>query len=119
METFFWKKVTELCKERKTTPTAAVKAAGLSTGNVTYWRNGRMPNVKAVARLAEYFGVDVDCLIGSDEPETVNTSRFGAVSDDDLKFAFFGTTEVTEELYQSVLNFAKVAQEVEARKRGG
>lgn len=119
METFFWKKMTELCKERNITPTAAIKAAGLSTGNVTYWRNGRMPNVKAVARLAEYFGVDVDCLIGSDEPDTVDASRTGTVSDNDLKFALFGTTEVTEELYQSVLQFAKVAHEVEVRKKGG
>lgn len=58
METVFWKRLTELCAARKSTPTEQVKAAGLAAGNVTYWRRGRIPNTKMMERLEEYFGVE-------------------------------------------------------------
>lgn len=47
-----------LCDERNSTPTEQVKAAGLAVGNVTYWKNGRIPNTKMIATLEDYFGVE-------------------------------------------------------------
>lgn len=47
-----------MCDERNSTPTEQVKAAGLAAGNVTYWKNGRIPNTKMMATLEEYFGVE-------------------------------------------------------------
>ena len=67
METVFWKRLTAICAAKHSTPTEEVKAAGLASGNVTYWKNGRMPNTKVIARLADYFGVDPNYFVGAEE----------------------------------------------------
>lgn len=58
MATIFWERLLALCDERNSTPTEQVKAAGLAVGNVTYWKNGRIPNTKIIATLEDYFGVE-------------------------------------------------------------
>ena len=119
METFFWRRLTELCRERGTTPTAVTKAAGLSTGNVTYWKQGRIPNQKIIATLAEYFGVESGYFVaetekapGSEEPR--------AATQEEINFALFGGEEVSDEAYARVLAFARfVAEEERRRKKEG
>lgn len=41
------------------------KATGLSQAAITYWENAlRLPNLTAIVRLAKFFGVPADYLIG-------------------------------------------------------
>lgn len=58
MATIFWERLLALCDEKNSTPTEQLKAAGLAAGNVTYWKNGRIPNTKIIATLEDYFGVE-------------------------------------------------------------
>lgn len=59
----------KLCQENKTTVTQVLKALGLSTSKGTAWRNGSIPNGEILEKLADYFGVSIDYLMGrTDNP---------------------------------------------------
>ena len=103
METVFWRRLSELCTARKSTPTEEVKAAGLAAGNVTYWKNGRIPNTKIIARLVEHFGVEDDYFVA---PEQKESAPDGALEKERIKFALFGTDEITDEKLDEVMRYA-------------
>ena len=57
-----------LCKEREITPTQAARENGISQGVVSMWkRRGSTPSATSLVKLADYFGVSVDYLIGVDD----------------------------------------------------
>ena len=134
METVFWQRFQLLCREFGLSPNGVMVATGMNSGNPPQWRNGRIPGANTLQVLSAYFDCPIDYLLGKsderyrpgdprrkepEEKEKATGAEPGAISEEELKFALFGTTEVTDELYQSVINFAKVAQEMEARKKGG
>lgn len=110
METVFWKRLVELCAARNSTPTEEVKAAGLAAGNVTYWKNGRIPNVKIIARLVEHFGVEDDYFVAP-EPQKEN-SPSGELDRNKIKFALFGTAEIDDAKLDEVLRYAAYVKDL-------
>lgn len=65
----FWTRLVNLCNDKGTTPTAVVHALNLSSGAVTKWKNGAVPRDTTLQKIADYFGVSVDYLLGkTDEP---------------------------------------------------
>lgn len=60
--------IQNICQQHGTTPTALCKALGLSTSMVTNWKNGRIPNGATLQKIADYFSVSVDELLGNDTP---------------------------------------------------
>lgn len=67
----FYEIVNNLCKERKTTITKMAEEIGLSNAAPTSWRKGSVPKLTTVKKVAEYFDVSVEYLLGS-EPEMGN-----------------------------------------------
>ena len=113
METMFWKRLTDLCEARRTTPTAVCKASGLATGNVTYWKQGRLPNQKAINVIAEYFNVDPKYFVTETE-KAPDAEAAGAISKEQLKFALFGENGgvVSDEKLAEVLRYASYIKDV-------
>lgn len=60
----FWKKFYDLCVQNNTKPIPVVKTLGIATGAVTKWKNGSIPNGDTLLKIAEYFNVSVDYLLG-------------------------------------------------------
>lgn len=116
METFFWKRFVSICEERGTNPTAAAKAAGLASGNVTYWKKGRIPNTKIIQILADYFGVNPSYFVA--ETEKAPDSEETGASEEAVRYSLFNGQEVSDETYQKVLAFARFALEEERRQKG-
>lgn len=56
----FWKKFLLLCQKNGKKPTNVIREMGLSSSSVTAWKNGAQPREMALAKVADYFGVDVD-----------------------------------------------------------
>ena len=57
--------IMDLIKERKTTAYAVSKATGISSGNFSDWKSGKAkPSQKAIQKIADYFNVSVDYLLG-------------------------------------------------------
>ncbi len=61
----FYETFQALCAERKLSVSAALKIMGMSSGNMTYWRKGKLPSGVALKRISRFFGVPVDALTKS------------------------------------------------------
>ena len=61
-------KVDELLKERGLTAKALAEGIDVSTGNISDWRSRRAkPNTEVLSRIADYFGVSTDYLLGKND----------------------------------------------------
>ena len=57
--------VLELIRNSGKSENALEKAIGLAQGSIKNWRNGKSkPSLEAVSKIADYFGVSVDYLLG-------------------------------------------------------
>ena len=54
-----------LCKQRGVSVSAVTMACGLSNSTSTKWRKGATPESDTLAKLASYFGVSFDFLLGA------------------------------------------------------
>lgn len=70
----FYTIIQNICQQHGTTPTALCKTLGLSTSMVTNWKNGRIPNGATLQKIADFFSVSVDYLLGNDAPATAPAS---------------------------------------------
>lgn len=76
----FWQRLMELCKEKGTRPNPVASLLGISSGAVTKWKNGTIPNGNTLQVLADYFGVSVDYLIGNTDVR--ETKKPAGISDE-------------------------------------
>lgn len=65
----FWDQFYTLCQSRGTKPNPVAKELGFSSATVTQWKNGSIPSSKSVSKIAEYFNVSTDYLLGSETPK--------------------------------------------------
>jgi transcriptional regulator with XRE-family HTH domain len=68
----FYVRFCELCQNKGIKPSAAVREMGLSSGNATYWKEGRIPKTEVLKCVASYFNVSVDYLLGEEKKTTDN-----------------------------------------------
>jgi transcriptional regulator with XRE-family HTH domain len=98
----FWDVFYELCKLQNTTPNAVCAVLGYSTATATHWKNGTIPKGDALLKIADYFNVSVDYLLGKSDLKT---------PDEELsqeQFALWGEVkDLTEEEKKKVLDFIK------------
>jgi transcriptional regulator with XRE-family HTH domain len=70
----FYERLKQICQQNNTSPTALCKTLGISTSKVTAWNNGSMPAAKVSIKIADYFGVTVDYLLGKEDAPTTDAS---------------------------------------------
>lgn len=135
-------RIAELRQKRDVSMMQAAKELNIPyTTYVNYEKGDREPNSEMLIKLADYFGVSVDYLIGRSD-EMVDERVLDLVSEldmdiveaskgnlllaqklqerrtiDDLKVALFkGSQNVTDEMWQEVVNFARYVEAREAEK---
>ena len=67
MENHFFTRFQNLCRRNGTTVNAVGRIVGASSGSITAWKQGTEPRPSMVLKIAEYFGVTSDYLLGLDE----------------------------------------------------
>ena len=60
----FYEVFKSLCEKNNTTPTTVAKKLELSTAMPTNWKKGQTPNGETLIKIADYFNVSVDFLLG-------------------------------------------------------
>lgn len=66
----FWENYLQLCnKVGKSANAVAAEIGFKSSGTVTGWKDGKMPYERNLKKIADYFGVTVDDLIGDDSAQ--------------------------------------------------
>lgn len=94
-------RIFELIAQNKTTANSVSKATGISQPLFTQWKQRKQsPSTENINKIAKHFNVSVDYLLGNEEPTKV-------IDDDDIKFAMFGTTDVTDEEFEDVKRYAQ------------
>lgn len=68
----FWENFLKLCVEKGISATQAMSEIGLSGSGITKWKNGAAPRAATIRKIADYFGVSVEYLLGNEQlPEGV------------------------------------------------
>lgn len=78
----------ELLKERGITAKKLSDDTGISTGNISEWKSGRVsPSAKKLQVLSEYFGVSTDYLLGTEKRERppVRLDLFGGQESENIE----------------------------------
>lgn len=74
--TLFYDRFIALCAQKGISASFVVQQIGLNKSSATYWKNGSIPKGDTLQKLADYFGVSVDYLIGtSEEKWSVTAAR--------------------------------------------
>lgn len=60
----FYERLKIICAENGTNVTTLVSTLGMSGGNHTSWKSGNIPKADTLCKIADYFGVSVDYLLG-------------------------------------------------------
>ena len=91
MEVFmFWDKFVSLCVEVNKSPNSVAKELSISSGSVTNWKSGILPRSTTASKIADYFGVSVDYLLGNTdkkEKPTVNDDGLSEGQRELIEFA--------------------------------
>ena len=83
----FYDRFKALCENKKTTPTRAAIDMGFSNSITTKWKKtGATPDGITLAKIAEYFGITVDELLGK-EKQKVMLDLFRQAGDDARRLA--------------------------------
>lgn len=67
MGNIFFVRYSELCTAANGTPNSIAKELGVSSGSVTAWKNGAEPRPKTLSKIADFFGVTTDYLLGKED----------------------------------------------------
>ncbi|MBR2478951.1 MAG: helix-turn-helix transcriptional regulator [Clostridia bacterium] len=96
-----------LCDKKGVSLAKMCSEAGIPKSTPTELKMGRTKTLSssAMIKVANYFGVSVEYIAGkTDQKEKAPA----AVSDEDVKVALFGgDTEVTDEMWHEVMNYAE------------
>lgn len=74
-----YNRVKELCQQRGITLHVLETKIGLSVGATSKWRNGN-PSADALIKVADFFGVSVDFLLGHECAKEENSVNVDAVA---------------------------------------
>ena len=113
----FYDLYSDLCQKKGVSRSRAAKEIGLSNSTVTKWKNtGATPSGDTLSKVATYFGVSVNDLIGQ-QKDLAEKNR--EVTDDDIKFALFGGGQVSDAQYEEVKQFVRFIKERDANGKKG
>lgn len=66
----FYERLKLLCDNKGIKLTNLIQELGMSSGNMNKWKKGVVPKGSTLSKLADYFNVSVDYLIGKTEEQT-------------------------------------------------
>lgn len=99
----------ELCARKGVKPSRAAEDCGINRSNVASWKkHGYAPRSEALNRIAAYFDVSADYLLGNKKEKPAKKAD---LDDNDIKFALFGTTDVDDETLEDIKAYARFKRE--------
>ena len=105
-----------LCDKKGISLAKMCSEAGIPKSTPTELKMGRTKTLSssAMIKVAKYFDVSVEYIAGkTEQKERIPI----AISDEDIKVALFGDdTEVTDEMWREVINYAEFLKQKYGRK---
>ena len=117
----FYDRFKQLCENRGVSCNKAALEIGLSNATPTKWKKtGATPVGETLNRIAAYFNVSTDYLLGKTENAPAEVGKRAEDSDvlDDVDVAFYGEyRELDEEQKQTVRDMVRVMRERRTKKQ--
>lgn len=63
----FWERFYNLCIQNNSKPNPIGQEIGISSATITKWSKGTLPNSETLMKIADYFNVSTDYLLGRTE----------------------------------------------------
>lgn len=107
----------DLCQRKGVSCKKAAEEIGLSNSITTKWKKtGATPGGETLQRIAKYFGVSTDFLLGKEKMPTVSGERDIL---DEVDVAFYGDyKELSEDDKETLRAMARVMRERRAAQQG-
>jgi transcriptional regulator with XRE-family HTH domain len=105
----FFTRLEELCKAKGKSTTAVCAEIGIAKTTVSYWRNKAdvIPKQDVLIRIANYFNVSVDYLLGEEDKNKKTTDNDGLTDAEKELLKLFNA--VPENQRQMVLQMIRAA----------
>ena len=71
----FWNNLVTLCNKNNTSPTAVANVLGIAIGSITKWKSGSVPRDTTLKKIADYFGVTAEELLGDSVASAESTKQ--------------------------------------------
>lgn len=115
----FYDRFKQLCEQKGVSCNKAALEIGLSNATPTKWKKtGATPVGDTLDKIAAYFGVSTDFLLGKESKKAPTTSGERSVSDDQLKFALWGDCEdISDDDLADVRRYAAFVRERKKDKK--
>lgn len=109
-----------LCEKKGVSCHKAALDIGLSNATPTIWKKRNItPKGDTLAKIADYFDVSIDYLLGSEAEKTPTENGEREISKDDLKFALWGdSSEIDDADLDDVLRYAAFIKERKQKNDG-
>lgn len=105
-------KIISLIDSNGITKNKLLAELGLNRNSFVNWeKRGTSPSGETLSKIAAYFNVTTDYLLGND----INKANDPATNDQ-LKFALFGDTNVSDELLEEVKEIAKLQRKLREKR---
>ena len=107
----FFDRLKKLCDERGISTYKACTDIGLNRAAVAKWKNGSVPTGTTAAKLADYFGVTTDYLLGKDTEKAPTEAGERDILDD-VDVAFYGDfKELNEDEKETVRDMVRLMRQ--------
>lgn len=112
-ENLFWINFINLCNEHNIKPNPLANKLGISSGTVTGWKKGSSPRDTAVQKIADYFNVSPDYLLGksTQKEKTAETDSLSPIKQKILNTC----SNLSEKELDDVLDY--IEYKISQRKR--
>ena len=112
-------KIKQLRKRENLTQEALGRLLGVQKNAISKWERGRVENVPAdkLRALAKIFDVPTSYLVDSGALFVSVENHAVTVSDADLRYALFGSTEATDEMLEEVRQYEDYLRYRATRKK--
>ena len=105
-----------LCEQNKVKPTRVALDLGLSKSSATKWKNGATPKGELLTKIADYFNVSVDYLLGNEtekspanaEDEELNEYLDQLKNNPGMRVLFSKTKNATKEDLEKVIKMLDI-----------
>lgn len=117
-----YERIVFLCQKKEIRPGRLCDELGLSRGLITDLKMGRKKGVNAetAQKIAGYFGVSVEYLLGTDADDGSHDSQLAGMQDilDQVDVAFYGEfKELNEEEKETVRDMVRLMRQRRAAKQ--
>ena len=101
----FFERYCGLCRDEGSSPNGVARKLGIASASVTQWKQGSLPRLETLAKIAEYFGVTVDYLTGKSDSREKPALQAENGLDEEIILSYSRLNETNKAQIDSLIQF--------------